>query len=288
MAGTLKDILLQARKDARGLGHFNISNLEMLTGILEAAKEANAPVMIGTSENEAQFIGYRTAVALVKAAQEEYGIPMFLNADHHKGVEAAKAAIDAGYGSVHIDLSRIPYEENIAGTKEVVEYARTSGRDISIEGELGVLATESSKLYEGEVAVRPEDLTSPEQASEFVERTRVDRFAPAVGNFHGISVKTEKKLDMERISAIRAVLPESVALVLHGGSGTSDDQLQEAIRRGIANVHISTELRVAYTEALRKSLAGHPKETTPYKIFPLVVEAVTVAARARFQLFGWK
>ena len=284
----LKDILLQARKDARGLGHFNISNLEMLQGILEAAKEADAPVMIGTSENEAQFIGYRTAVAMARAAAEEHGVPVFLNADHHKSVEAAKAAIDAGYESVHIDLSRIPYEENITGTKEVVDYARASGHDVSVEGELGILATESSKLYEAEIVVRPDDLTSPDQAKDFVKRTGVDRFAPAVGNFHGISVKTEKKLDMERISAIRAVLPESVALVLHGGSGTSDDQLQEAIRRGVANVHISTELRVAYTEALRKSLADNPGETTPYKIFSPAVKAVKNVVGQKLTLFGWK
>lgn len=281
----LQYILSERYRGHSAIGHFNISNLEMLRAIAMAAQETDMPAMIGTSEGEAKFVGYTTAVAMVRAVAEEYSVDLFLNADHHKSVEAAKHAIDAGYESIHIDLSKLPFEENVVGTRAVVEYAHAKDIHISVEGELGVLATDSSKVYEGEVVVRPEDLTSPEEAAEFVERTGVNRFAPAVGNFHGIAAHTEKKLDFDRIEAIRNIVPEEVAIVLHGGSGTSDDQLREAIKRGVANIHISTELRVAYSDALRKFLVGNPEETTPYKMFPSVSESVKEIVKNRMLLF---
>lgn len=282
----ISDLFTEAAKDKRAVSHFNVSNLEMLHAVARASQKTAMPIMIGTSEGEAAFIGYKTAVALVRIIADEYGISLVLNADHHKSVEAAERAIDAGYESIHIDLSKLPYEENVAGVTEVVSYARASGRDISVEGELGVLTTDSSKVYEGEIVVRPEDLTSPEQAAEFVERTGINRFAPAVGNFHGISTKTEKHLDIERIAAIRAALPKHVAIVLHGGSGTSNDQFRAAIEAGITNVHVSTELRIAYLTTLIEALKEHPQETAPYKLFSSVVDAVERAAEDRIRLFS--
>src|SRR3989338_322596 len=157
---TLTQILFVHTKEHRAVGHFNISNLEMLSAILEAAKEMGSLVMIGTSEGEAEYLGRKQMVALIEAYCEDWGVEAILNADHHKSVEAAKASIDAGYESVHIDLSKLPYEENIMGTKEVAGYAHSKNKGISVEGELGVLATDSSKVYEGEVVVRSEDLTS--------------------------------------------------------------------------------------------------------------------------------
>lgn len=281
----LKDILLAAKKEGKAIGHFNISNLEMLKAIVEAAKELNVPVMIGTSESEAVFMGRKQVVALVGAYREE-GAQVFLNADHHKSVEAAKEAVDAGYDSIHIDLSKLPYEENLRGTKEVVEYARASGREISVEGELGYLPTDSSKVFDEAIAIDPEDFTKPEQAREFVEKTGVNRFAPAVGNFHGISTAQEKKLDFERIKQIRGSIPEEVAMVLHGGSSTSEDQVRQAIQAGINNIHISTELRVTYIEALSRALLDNPQETTPYKLLPTAIEAVKKIVKEKLRLFS--
>jgi len=290
---SLQEILIEARQNGMAIGHFNISNLEMLRGILEAAKEAgNVPVMIGASEGEADFIGRRAAVALARAFQEEYSIPIFLNADHHKSVEAAKKAIDAGFDSVHIDLSKLPYEENLKGTKDVVEYARSkvSGSmfqvsGINVEGELGYLPTDSSKIYKEEVKIDPASLTKPEEAAAFAVETGIDRFAAAVGNLHGIAAN-EPKLDLDRIRAIRAALPEHVAFVLHGGSGIPASQVKEAIKAGMNNVHVSTEIRVAFTQALRTSLAANPDETTPYKLFPPAVEAVKRKVLEKLKLFS--
>jgi len=274
------------------LPHFNISDLAMLRGICEAAKELKSPLFIGASEGESKFIGRKQAVSLIKTFRKEYGIPIFLNADHHKSVNAAKAALDAGYDSVHIDLSKLPLEENIKGTKEIVEYAHLKwdappgigAPTASLEGEAGYLVTESSKVYKEKVEVPPESLTKPEDAERFVKETEIDRFAPAVGTIHGIAANTPK-LDIERIKAIRKVIGD-VAMVLHGGSGVSDSDIKSAIQAGINNIHVSTEIRVEYSNTLRKFLGEHPDETTPYKIFVPVIEAVKQKAAEKIRLFG--
>ena len=281
---TLFEILLQARKNNLAIGHFNVSNLEQLRAIMEAAKRFNAPIMIGLSEGERKFVGLKQAVALVKSFKEEYGLPVFLNPDHSHSVESAKDAFDAGFDSVHIDLSKLPIKENIKGTKEVVDYIKSKNPEISVEGELGYLRGKS-RIQKEVIKIKPEDLTKPEEAAEFADKTGIDRFAGAYGNSHGISLD-EPALDIERIRAVRKVLPEKVAMVLHGGSGIPDSQIKEAIKAGIANIHINTEIRTAYVEALRKFLADNPEETTPYKILALAVEAARKKVEEKLKLFG--
>ena len=273
-----------AAENRVAIGHFNISNFVQLKGIVSACLKANSPVMIGTSEGEADFLGMQTARHLVDAMKEETGLPIFLNADHFHSFEKAKEAIDAGYDSVLIDCSKKPYEENLEITKRAVEYAKSVNPEISVEGELGYLVTDSSKIYKEKIEIPPESLTKPEEALKYVNETGIDRLAPAVGNLHGIAAN-EPKLDFELIKKLRAVLPEEVAMVLHGGSGIPDDQMREAVRLGFNNVHVSTELRAAYTDALRKMLAAASEETTPYKIYGPVVEAVSVKVAEKLELF---
>lgn len=280
----LDDILKKATKEHWSTGHFNISNLEQLRAIMEAAKNLNSPIMIGVSEGERKAIGLKQTVALVQAFYEEYGIPVFLNPDHSKSVESAKTAFDAGFNSVHIDLSKLPYEENVKGTAEVVDYVKSKSPDVSVEGELGYLRGES-KVQKEIIEIKPEDLTRPEQAAEFVEKTGITRFSGAYGNIHGIAAN-EPKLDLDRIREIRKILPENVSMVLHGGSGISDEMMKEAIKAGIANIHINTEIRIAYAEALRKSLADNPDEVVPYKISPPVIKAVRQKVEEKLKLFG--
>jgi len=268
--------------------HFNISDAVTLAGILEACKELKSPVMIGTSEGERKFIGGKQAIAMVRVYRDEYKLPIFFNADHHKSVSAAGEALSEGYESVHIDLSVMNLEENIKGTKEIVAYAKSQTRnpnaEFSVEGEVGYLVTESSKIYKEIIEIPPESLTKPEEAARFVKETGVDRFAPAVGNLHGIAANI-KKLDIARIEAIRSMIGET-AMVLHGGSGTPDEQVKEAIKAGINNIHINTELRVVYAEALRKFLFENPEETTPYKFFKPVIEAIKEKTAEKIKLFG--
>jgi fructose-bisphosphate aldolase class II len=280
----LSEILKKATLENWSTGHFNISNLEQLRAIASAAKELNSPIMIGVSEGERGFIGLKQAVAMISAFREEYGIPIFLNPDHSKSPESAKQAFDVGFDSIHIDLSDLSLEENIKGTKEVVDYVKSKNPDISVEGELGYLRGES-RVQKEVIEIKEDDLTKPEEAAEYVEKTGVDRFSGAYGNLHGIAAN-EPKLDIQRIKVIRSTLPENVSLILHGGSGISNDDMKRAIAAGISNIHVNTEIRVAYTEALRNALDSDPEQVVPYKIFPPVVNAVKEKVIEKLKLFG--
>ena len=286
---TLDDILLRATRGHWATGHFNISNLEQMRVICRVCKENGSPAIIGTSEGERAHVGLLAAVALRDAFRNEFGIPVFLNADHTKSVAAAKAAIGAGYDTIHVDQSKEPFDDNVKGPAEIAAYAKAfsiqhSALGISVEGELGYLRGES-QIQKEKIEVRPEDLTRPEEARAFAHRTGVNRFAPAVGNIHGIAAD-EPALDIDRIRAIRHLLPESVALVLHAGSGVPADQIRAAIDAGIANIHINTDIRVAFVGGLREHIEAHPEETTPYKLFPEAEEAMAKVVQEKLKLFG--
>ena len=277
----VKEILERARDEKWAVPHFNISNFEMLKALVEAALDLRSPLLIGTSEGERDFIGLKSAVSLVLSLREEYDFPIYLNADHSYSVEKAKAAIDAGYDSVHIDLSKKSFEENVAGTREVVEYAKAKNPAISIEGEIGYFVTDSSKIYKETIDVPIESLARPIEATDFFKQTGVHRLAPVVGGIHGVA-KNEGHLDIERIGHIHKAIPDAV-LVLHGGSGDPPEELKAAIKAGIANIHISTDLRVAYVDALRREIAKD--EVAPYKIMDPVIDAVKKVAIQNIRLF---
>lgn len=277
----LKEILIEATKEGWSIGHFNASELDQMRAVIEACKEVGAPAIIGTSEGERKHLGLKQAVALRDAFRQEFGMPIFLNADHSKSVASAKEAIDAGYDSIHIDLSAKSFGENIAGTKEIVGYAKSK---FSIEGELGYLRGES-KIQKEKIEVRPEDYTKPEEAKEFVEKTGVDRLAIAVGNVHGISLE-EPALDVDRIRAIRKAIPEEVSLVLHAGSGIPDEQIKAAVKAGISNIHINTDIRVAFISELKKSLEENPEEAAMYKLDASAIEKLKELVKEKLKLFG--
>lgn len=285
---TLQQWHEKALKEGWAIGHFNVSNLEQIKAIFEAAEFLKCPVMVGTSDGERKFIGPKQAAAIIRSLRKETGLPVFLNADHSKSVASAKAAIDAGYDSVHIDLSHLSFEENLNGTKEVVEYAKTKVYsdigDIHVEGELGLLLGES-KMQKEVIEVKQEDLTKPEEAHDFVEKTGIDRLAPAVGNIHGIPANI-KIIETKLIKDIRLHLNEKTALTLHGASGISDEQITTAIKSGINNIHINTEIRIVYVNALKKTFEENPEETTPYKIFSPVIAAVRHKVEEKLRLFG--
>lgn len=279
---TLNDELARARQERRAIGHFNVSNLEGLRAVVRAAAKLHAPVIIGLSEGEREFFGVHQAVAAVRAYREEFDLQIFLNADHTKTFEKIKEAVDAGFDSVHFDGSALPYDANLRETARAVEYAKSKNPDISVEGELGYLRG-SSKVQEV-VELKPEDMTDPEQAREFVEKTGVDRLAPVFGNIHGIVTKQKEELDLARLAAIRE--KTDAFLVLHGASGLSDDDIRGAIQNGVVKVHINTELRVAYRRALEDAFRLMPHETTPYRYLEHAVEAMRGIVEAKIRLFG--
>jgi len=284
---SLRDYINDAEGRRVAIGHFNISNLEALWAIFRVAKELNLPVIVGLSEGERDFVGVRQAVALVKSIREEYQYPIFINADHTYSVERVKEAIDAGFDAVIFDGAKLDLEENIEKTKECVAYARASGREVLVEAEVGYIGTSSKVLDAIPEGVKFDDstLTSPEQAERFVRETGVDLFAPAVGNMHGMLRNApEPRLDIERIRKVRAAA--GVPLVLHGGSGTSDEDFREAIKAGIAIVHINTEIRVAFVKTLSAYLLAHPDEVAPYKVMKEPTEAMQKVIGARLSLFS--
>ncbi|OGN03664.1 MAG: hypothetical protein A2831_02150 [Candidatus Yanofskybacteria bacterium RIFCSPHIGHO2_01_FULL_44_17] len=279
---TLKQYFREAVAGRWAIGHFNFSTGDQLRAIVEAAAELKSPVMVGTSEGEARFIGYTQAAALVKSYQQE-GHAVFINADHHKSWESAKTAMDAAYDTVLIDASKLPIEENIKLTKKVVAYAQSVNMGIPVEGELGYL--KGSSEVQTKVEISTADYTKPEEAKDFVAQTRVDRLAIVFGNIHGIVTEQEEHLDIDTLKKITEVLP-GMPLVLHGASGLLAEEIKMAIQNGIANVHINTELRVAYHDMLHKELEEKPKETTPYKYLGPALEEAKKMVKAKLELFG--
>ena len=284
---TLRECVAEAQEKKIVIGHFNISNTEQLWAVFHAAQGLNVPVIIGVSEGERDFIGVRQASALVKSLREEFNYPIFLNADHTYSFDRVKEAIDAGYDSVIFDGAKLSFEENVKITKQCVEYARGCGRDVLVEGELGFIGTSSKVLDaipEG-VMLDLKSLTDPAKAKEFAKETGVDMLAPAVGNFHGmLRGGVDPKLNIERIKEIAKSV--GIPLVLHGGSGNSEDDFKEAIANGVSIVHINTEIRVAYKQGLQIGLSENPDEVAPYKFLKPAVKAVQDVVEKKLRLFN--
>lgn len=279
----LRNYFEEAKAGGFAIGHFNFATADVLRAIVEGAIAAGAPcVMVGTSPGEAEFLGMQSAAALVRAAREAAGFPVFLNADHFPSFEACRAAIDAGYDSVLYDGSRQPYEINVIEAQRVWQYAQTKRGSYMVEGELGYLKG-SSEVQEA-VTISPDDYTKPEQAADFVRRSGVERLAVAFGNIHGIVTQQKEEVDIGRLMEIAAAVPV-VYLVLHGASGLSNAQIKAAIAAGITNVHFNTELRVAYQHGIKEELEREPNQTTPYKLLAPAAEAVRELVEEKTKLF---
>src|SRR5215469_8363375 len=283
----LLNILKQTQKDGKALGHFNIADLVLLKAVFAAARELKVPVLVGASEGERDFLGVRQTAALVRSLREEFEFPIFLNADHTHTLRKAIEAAKAGFDSIVFDASAQPFEQNVHQTKEAVEALKSINPDIVVEGEIGDIGT-GSEIHE-KAPDLSKGLTNPAEAKQYVDATRIDILAPAVGNMHGmlrsmVQGEARKHLDIARIAQIKDAT--GVPLTLHGGSGTDDEDLRKAIMAGINIVHINTELRVAWRRGLEDGLVKQPDEVVPYKILPFAVETVKEAACSRLRLFN--
>jgi fructose-bisphosphate aldolase class II len=283
----LLEVLKEAEAEGRAIGHFNIAETATLNAVVAAVKETGLPAIVGTSTGEVDFVGAAQAAALVRVLREEQGLPIYLNADHHHSLDSIKIAVAAGYDTVIFDGSKLPIDENIAKTKEVVEYVKSVNPEIIVEGEMGYIGSGSEvheKMPEG-VAFRPEDMTTPEDAARFVSETGVDLFSPAVGNLHGMfSNAPNPALDIARVKAIKEAT--KVPLVLHGGSGVSDPDFTAAIKAGMNIVHISTEMRVAWRKGLEEAFKEMKDEVAPYKLLKPSVNNVQEIVARRLKLFA--
>lgn len=290
----LSEAINKASVENKAIGHFNISNLEAFNAIVKTAKKLNVPVIIGVSEGERDFVGIENSVALVRSARES-GVEIFLNADHTYSYERCVEAVNAGFDAVIIDCASKSYEENVVITKSVVEYAKNystqNNREVLVEGELGYIGQSSKvldKLPEG-VNIDPDSLTQADEAKRFAGETGIDLLAPSVGNVHGLIKGGNPALNIQRIKEIKEacnVGGHNVPIVLHGASGITDDELHQAILAGISIVHYNTELRVAYKDALVKSLEENKNEVAPYKYLKSAEDAIAEVVEKKLRIMN--
>lgn len=276
MLVNLNEVLLPAKKEHYGVGLFNAVNLEMANAIMDAAESLRAPVIMGTAEILLGAASLAEVAAMVKARAERSPIPVVLHYDHGLTFERCLEALKLGYTSVMYDCSTVPYEENVARVAEMVKIAHAMGA--TVEGELGHVGDN-----EGEgMLTNPSDFfTDPEMAADYVRRTKVDALAVAVGNAHG-DYKFPPKLDFERIIQIQEAV--NVPLVLHGGSGLTDQDFREAIRSGIAKVNIFTDISKAQVKGMQEGLAAGVNngfDMTPYE-----VRAIRSVVEEKMRLFS--
>ena len=274
---TPKEMFDRAYKEGYAIGAFNVNNMEIIQGIMEAGAEERSPLILQVSAGARKYAGQNYIMKLVEAALEDADIPVCVHLDHGPDFELCKACIDGGFTSVMIDGSHLPFEENIAITKKVVEYAHDRG--VWVEAELGRLAG-----VEEHVVSESSIYTDPDQAVEFVERSGCDSLAIAIGTSHGAyKFKGEAKLDFERLDKISNMMP-GYPLVLHGASsvpqefvamanqygaklgdakGVTEDLLRQAAKSGVCKINIDSDIRLAMTANIRKYMAENPVAFDP-------------------------
>lgn len=228
------------------VGAFNVHCFEMVSEMVKAAERLDVPIILQTSPGTAEYIGFVPLVAAIKALAEKSPVNIALHMDHCKSIETLKRAIDCGYSSVMYDGSSLPIEENIANTKEIVAYAHA--RDVSVEGEVGSIGgAEDGIVVEKDAAM----YTRPEDALYFAEKTGVDALAVSIGTTHG-QYKSKAKINYELLNELKAKLGDT-GLVLHGGTGVSDEDMRRCVREGMKKINVGTELNKSYIEEVRRT-----------------------------------
>jgi ketose-bisphosphate aldolase len=275
-----KDILIEATKGKYAVGAFNITDLVQLEAVVEAAVERKSPVIIQTSVKPSKFYGRNVLVSIYRTLAQSAPIPICLHLDHCTDVDYCKKCADSGYTNIMIDASKETFDENVRQTREVVEHCHQVG-DISVEGELGTVSgvEDQIKVTEDEAA-----LASPKQSVEFVERTGLDLFAPAIGTAHGVYKTKEPKVHFDRLEEIHKLINGKkirVPLVVHGGTGLPPDYVEKLIAVGGAKFNVSTELKYTLIDTTYDYISQHRDEYDPGKIDAAVKDAI------RKVIFSW-
>lgn len=279
MLMNMKDLLTVAQKNHFAVPAFNIGSDQLLKAVMKTVKELKSPVILEMSPDEFNFVGYAQIQAMLYEAAHT-DVPVCIHLDHGDSYETVVRAIQAGMTSVMIDASKLPYEENVAITKKVVETARIA--NVSVESELGTIGTTGNSIEGGTEGVI---YTVPEEAKQFIEDTGIDTFACAIGTAHGIYPKDMKpKL---RIDILKDITDQvSVPLVLHGGSSNKDEEIAEAVKNGICKINISSDIKVAFYEQARKTLNENPGYREPLEIYPAAMEACGKVCADKIRLFN--
>ena len=273
---TTKELMLDAQKNHYAIGAFNAENMEMVQAIIAAAEELRAPVIVQTTPGTLKYASPAMFHAMVAAAASEATVPVVMHLDHGSSYELAMKAFRAGYTSVMIDGSKLDFEDNIRETRRVADVA--AALDIPCEAELGKVGGK-----EDDLEAEADTNTDPQEAKEFVERTGVTSLAVAIGTAHGFYVGTPV-LDKERLSEIREVV--DIPLVLHGASGLSDEDVSDCVKRGICKVNFATELRAAYSRAVKETFAENENTIDPKAYGKKAIQAVKELVEARMKVCG--
>ena len=271
-------LLQTARQNGYGITAFNVHTLEMLQAVVEAAEELQAPLILQTTVGTVKHLGPDYIVAAASAAAKRSSVPIALHLDHCTDYELIVQCIREGYTSVMIDASMHPFEENVRQTQDVVKVARAAG--VNVEAELGKVGG-----VEDDIVVADEDalLADPDECVRFVELTGVPTLAPAIGTAHGI-YKGEPKIAFGKLEEIYRKV--SLPLVLHGGSGIPEEQVKRCVSLGMAKMNVATELRIAFSDAIKKVFQANPDENDPRKYMVPAKAAVKELAQAKMRLTG--
>ncbi|NLS44847.1 MAG: ketose-bisphosphate aldolase [Firmicutes bacterium] len=274
---TSEKVLKKAQAGGYAVGAFNANNLEYVQAIVEAAEEERAPVILQASQGAIKYAGLEMIVAMVRTLAEAATVPVVLHLDHGRSFEQNVKCLRAGFTSLMYDGSKLPYDENAAITRKVVEMAHVVG--VPVEAELGQVP-DAGKVTMEEVEAF---MTDPDEAKKFVEETGLDFLAVAVGSIHGMKSQAAE-IDIDRTKKIADLT--GVPLVLHGASGVTDEGYKAGIKAGICKINIATELNKAFTRGMHDALAKNPNEIDPRKIAGVGREYVKEAIKAKMRLFG--
>jgi fructose-bisphosphate aldolase class II len=274
----IKDMLIHAEKQGYAVGAFNINDMAGIQSVVQAAEEERSPVIIQVYSGSVDHFGLDYAMAISETAARITDIPIALHLDHGRDLETVERCVRAGFSSIMMDGSRLSLEENIDITKKAVKIAHDAG--ISAEAELGKIGSGSDEVSEAD---RKKFMTDPEEARRFVEETKVDALAVAVGSAHGL-YKFKPNLDFQRLDEIRKIT--DVRLVLHGGSDLPEDQIRRAIEMGITKVNVATDLSGAYSNALREVVSGSEGIIWPGRVLSAVRDAMKELVKYKIRLFG--
>ncbi|WP_236895930.1 tagatose bisphosphate family class II aldolase [Clostridium beijerinckii] len=274
-----REMLLKAQREYYAVPAFNIHNLETLQVVVETAFEMRSPLIIaGTPSTITEYAGPDYVKAMAEVAASKYDIPIAIHLDHFEDVNEIKNDIDIGFRSCMIDASKYDFEKNISIVKDVVEYAHKF--DATVEAELGKLGGREDDLV---ISEKDAIYTNPDDAAEFVKRTKVDSLAVAIGTAHGL-YKGEVKLDFNRLREIRDKV--SVPLVLHGASDVADDLVKKAISFGICKVNVATDLKIPFSNAVKRYFEKNPDANDPRKYMTPGKEAMKEIVKHKIQVCG--
>jgi len=281
----IKKIIPKAEKSDYAVPAFNTFNLESTLAIARGAVAQNSPVIIQVSEKTIEYAGLKPITHIVEtiAKNEAVNVPVALHLDHGKSFRSVAECIHAGFSSIHIDASELPFDENVILTKQATDYAHKYG--VWVQGELGTILGQKQMIDKKTSQELEKFMTKPDEAEEYVRKTKIDTFAPSVGAIHGIFVGKEK-INQELVKEIKE--KTNLPLVLHGASGVSNQDIRQAIKNGLTVINIDSSLRETFSNTLREILMTHRLEIDPRKILALVTDAIQEIIEEKIILFGSK